>query len=81
MRRLATDFASPFEGPAQQYARRFISQLASEFPNVHVIDLRNGLCSGNECRFAEKDLSLYWDHEHLTDLGAQIALSGFQIPQ
>ncbi|MGA2728292.1 MAG: acyltransferase family protein [Terracidiphilus sp.] len=79
MRRLASDFASSFDGPAQQYSRRFISDLATEYPNVQLIDLRSDLCSGNECRFAEKDRSLYWDHEHLTELGAQIALSGFQI--
>ena len=81
MRRLTSDFISPFEGPPRQYSRGFIAHLASEHPNVHLIDLRNGLCSGNECRFAEKDRSLYWDHEHLTDLGAQIALGNFQIPQ
>lgn len=81
MRRLASDFASPYDGPAQQFSRQFISNLASEFRNVHLIDLRNDLCSGNECRFAENDRSLYWDREHLTDLGAQIALNGFQIRQ
>ena len=81
MRRLNSDFVSALEGPPRQYSRRFISDLATEHPNVHLIDLRNGLCSGNECRFAEKDRSLYWDHEHLTELGAQIALNDFKIPQ
>ena len=80
-KRMLYCFSFPYDGPAQQYSRRFISNLAFEYPSIHLIDLRNGLCSGIECRFAERDRSLYWDHEHLTDLGAQIALSGIQIPR
>jgi hypothetical protein len=81
IKRMASDFAQIYSDPAEQYTRRFIADLASEYPNVHLIDLRDGLCSGSDCRFAEDDLSLYWDREHLTDFGAEIALRGFQIPR
>lgn len=81
MKRTPSDFTQPYSDPAEQYTRQFIADLASEYPNVHLIDLREGLCSGNDCRFAEKGLSLYRDPEHLTELGAQIALRGFQIPR
>jgi peptidoglycan/LPS O-acetylase OafA/YrhL len=42
-------------------------------------DLRAALCQGRMCRFAIGDKMLYRDFEHLSPLGAQIALAKFQL--
>ena len=79
VRRNAHDFAPAPSGPEDLYARQLIATVSAKYPNAHLVDLRNGLCSEDGCRFAEGDRSLYMDTEHLTALGAQAALGGFQV--
>jgi hypothetical protein len=79
MQRLTSDFTACPTYPVEQYTRLYISQLATEYPNAHLFDLRSGLCTEDECRFAENNMSFYWDREHLTSLGAQAALSRFDL--
>jgi hypothetical protein len=60
--------------------RTAISDVAAQHPNVHLIDLRSAFCSGDWCRFADGDNGLYIDPDHLSPLGAQIALSSLHLP-
>lgn len=73
------DFAPQSIDPSNDEARLLLTTMAAEYPDVHLIDLQRALCGDAGCRFAEGDSPLYLDSEHLTNLGAQIALSGFHF--
>jgi hypothetical protein len=66
--------------PQEEAARSALAKMADEFPGVHLIDSRANLCDHDLCQFARGDQTLYYDDNHLTPLGAQIALKGFQLP-
>jgi peptidoglycan/LPS O-acetylase OafA/YrhL len=68
------------DSPITVMTRTAISDVAAQHPNVHLIDLRSAFCSGDWCRFADGDNGLYIDPDHLSPLGAQIALSSLHLP-
>ena len=74
------DYAKEPSSPANDEARAMIARLCARYPNVHLIDLQAALCRDGFCRFANGNQTLYSDNAHLTELGAEIALEGWQLP-
>ena len=74
------DYTKKPSSPANDDARAIIARLSAKYPNVHLIDLQTALCRDGFCRFANGNQTLYSDNAHLTELGAEIALSGWQLP-
>ena len=76
--------------PGVEAARAAIKEAAADragtgLPEVHtspvyLVDSRGKLCDGLSCRFAEGDETLYVDDQHLSTLGADLVLSGLQLP-
>ena len=64
---------------ADEQSRSVIAKVAADRPEVHLIDLRAPLCGASGCRFAMGDQALYVDWDHLSPLGAQIALAGLRL--
>jgi peptidoglycan/LPS O-acetylase OafA/YrhL len=64
---------------ADEQSRSVIAKVAADRPEVHLIDLRAPLCGTSGCRFAMGDQALYVDWNHLSPLGAQIALAGLRL--
>jgi hypothetical protein len=60
-------------------ARARIAAVAAAHPGTHVIDLQGSLCTEAGCRFAEGNQILFVDYHHLSPLGAQVALAGFEL--
>lgn len=67
--------------PGDSEARELILHAASRDARVRVIDLYSALCNTSTCRFTSGDLVLFIDNNHLSLRGAQIALSGLQLPE
>ena len=79
--RYADDLFQPVDPVADRRARIMVAQVAAAHPQAHLIDLRGALCTQAGCRFADGNNVYYFDDSHLSLLGAQVALSGFNISQ
>jgi peptidoglycan/LPS O-acetylase OafA/YrhL len=60
-------------------SRGLVSRVAAAHPKVRLIDLRSSLCTSSSCEFAQGKQTLYIDTDHLSPLGAQIALAGLHL--
>ena len=67
--------------PGDSEARELILNAASRDSRVRVVDLYSALCNASTCRFTSGDQVLFIDNNHLSLRGAQIALSGLQLPE
>jgi hypothetical protein len=72
--------APPTGSPEEAEARRLVALVARAHPEVKVIDPEEKLCSTAGCRFALGNQTLFADSQHLSSLGAQIALSEMKLP-
>jgi peptidoglycan/LPS O-acetylase OafA/YrhL len=77
----ARDIAPEFDPADAEKAYMIVSRIAAMHPGVRIIDLRSSLCTPIGCRFAEGDRPLYIHSDHLSPLGAQIALAGLSFPR
>ena len=68
--------------PSSEYQEfsEIVRRTVDEHPKVRLVDLRDGLCTLAGCRFSQGDQTLFMDRNHLSPLGAQIALAGFRFP-
>ena len=57
-----------------------VSAVAAAHPKTRVFDMHRAFCTSSGCRFANGSQALYIDDQHLSPLGAQIALAGFHLP-
>ena len=60
-------------------SRGLVSRVAAAHPKARLIDLRSSLCASSSCEFARGNKTLYIDTDHLSPLGAQIALAGLHL--
>jgi peptidoglycan/LPS O-acetylase OafA/YrhL len=72
--------APPTGSPEEAEARRLVALVARAHPEVKVIDPEEMLCSTAGCRFALGNQTLFADSQHLSSLGAQIALTDIKLP-
>ena len=75
-----SDFSPDASSPADLEGRALVEKVASTHPKVRVLDLRKALCSAAGCEFATGNETLYIDNNHLSVLGAQIALADLRFP-
>lgn len=73
--------AVPRADGATRDAAQIIAAVASSNPEVHLVNLKEPLCSTSGCRFALGSRSLYIDEQHLSPLGARLALSNLKLPR
>ncbi len=78
--RLTGDFAPEPHSQADEDGRSVVADVVARNPDVQVIDLKSALCGSSGCQFAEGDRTLYMDEDHLTSLGARIALAEWRLP-
>lgn len=57
-----------------------ILQRVAHADLVPVFDPRINLCAREECRFLQSTALLYGDKQHVTKLGARLALAGLELP-
>jgi peptidoglycan/LPS O-acetylase OafA/YrhL len=76
----ATGIAAPRSDGATRDASQIVAEVGSATPEVHLIDPEQTLCSRFGCRFAVSEGSLYVDEQHLSPLGARLALSNLKLP-
>jgi peptidoglycan/LPS O-acetylase OafA/YrhL len=74
------DGAQEIEPTITDQTRTVIAAVAAAHSNVRLIDLSSALCSPESCKFAEGDQTLYIDNNHLSPLGAQVALGALKLP-
>lgn len=61
-------------------ARMMVSRVAAAHPNTRLIESWKPFCGPAGCRFAQDGQPLFLDRDHLSTLGAQIALGDLRLP-
>ena len=61
-----------------RHADRIIAMVAGS-TGAHMLDLTNSLCDGELCKYTLNGASLYVDQQHLSSMGAHIALRDANI--
>jgi peptidoglycan/LPS O-acetylase OafA/YrhL len=72
--------ATPRADGAVRDTAQLVAAVVGSYPGVHLVDLDESLCSASGCRFAMGDRSLYIDDNHLSPLGARLALADLRFP-
>jgi hypothetical protein len=75
--RYINDVAPELESTDAELARGIVSSVAAARPGTHLINSRSG---PDGCKFAKRGQELYVDEDHLSRLGAEIALAGLNLP-
>ena len=64
--------------PEDRQADRIVALVAAS-TGAHILDLTHSLCDGESCKYTLNGASLYVDQQHLSSMGAHIALQDATI--